>query len=147
MVFCLVQGDAIKNSFPIDTSSHTTVGHLKKAIKDAKQNAFSGIDADKLTLWRVNIVQTKENQEMTIEEHKGVELHSFETVGTHFQEVPLSTDIRIIVEPPATTGKCLPMVYLSNKKFAITKYNFLIVFSYWTKTIRRFRYIFATKEI
>src|SRR5204863_280719 len=87
-------------------------GHLKKAIKDAKQNAFSGIDADKLTLWRVNIEQTKENQEMIIKEHKGVEFHSFESVGTHFQEVPLSTNIRIIVEPPATTGKCLPMVYL-----------------------------------
>ncbi|UZO07637.1 uncharacterized protein OCT59_027917 [Rhizophagus irregularis] len=106
MVFCLVQGDAIKNSFPIDISSHTTVGHLKKAIKDEKQNAFIGIDADKLTLWRVDIVQTKENQEMTIKEHKGVELHSFESVGTHFQDVPLSTNIRIIVQPllPATTG-------------------------------------------
>ncbi|UZO07645.1 uncharacterized protein OCT59_027924 [Rhizophagus irregularis] len=105
MVFCLVQGDAIKNSFPIDISSHTTVGHLKKAIKDEKQNAFIGIDADKLTLWRVDIVQTKENQEMIIKEHKGVELHSFESVGTHFQNVPLSTNIRIIVQPllPATT--------------------------------------------
>ncbi|CAB5190691.1 unnamed protein product [Rhizophagus irregularis] len=61
---------------------------------------------DKLTLWRVDIVQTKENQEMTIKEHKGVELHSFESVGTHFQDVPLSTNIRIIVQPllPATTG-------------------------------------------
>ncbi|CAB4495511.1 unnamed protein product [Rhizophagus irregularis] len=47
-----------------------------------------------------------ENQEMTIKEHKGVELHSFESVGTHFQDVPLSTNIRIIVQPllPATTG-------------------------------------------
>ncbi|PKC64194.1 hypothetical protein RhiirA1_421852, partial [Rhizophagus irregularis] len=64
MVFCLIQGDAIKNSFPIDTSSHTTIGHLKKAIKDEKQNAFSGINTDKLTLWKVDIVQTKKNQEM-----------------------------------------------------------------------------------
>ncbi|CAB5394364.1 unnamed protein product [Rhizophagus irregularis] len=42
---------------------------------------------------------------MTIKEHKGVELHSFESVGTHFQDVPLSTNIRIIVQPllPATT--------------------------------------------
>jgi hypothetical protein len=30
--------------------------------------------------------------------------------------------IHIIVQPPqpATTGKCLPMVYLSNKKFALS---------------------------
>ncbi|PKC07234.1 hypothetical protein RhiirA5_418466 [Rhizophagus irregularis] len=108
MVFCLIQGDAIKNSFPIDTSSHTTIGHLKKAIKDEKQNAFSGINTDKLTLWKVDIVQTKKNQEMTIKEHKGVELHSFESIGTHFQEVPLSTNIRIIIQPllPATTDQC-----------------------------------------
>ncbi|PKK65023.1 hypothetical protein RhiirC2_715856 [Rhizophagus irregularis] len=45
---------------------------------------------------------------MTIKEHKGVELHSFESIGTHFQEVPLSTNIRIIIQPllPATTDQC-----------------------------------------
>ncbi|GES90603.1 hypothetical protein GLOIN_2v1786107 [Rhizophagus clarus] len=81
MIFCLVQGDAIKNSFPIDTRNYATFGHLRSAIKDAKQNAFV--------------------------EHKGVELHSFESVGSYFQETPTSTNIRIIVEPPppATTGK------------------------------------------
>ncbi|GBC09901.1 hypothetical protein RclHR1_00920019 [Rhizophagus clarus] len=51
--------------------------------------------------------QTKENQEVIVKEHKGVELHSFESVGSYFQETPTSTNIRIIVEPPppATTGK------------------------------------------
>ncbi|GES97964.1 hypothetical protein GLOIN_2v1764157 [Rhizophagus clarus] len=106
MIFCLVQGDAIKNSFPIDTRNYATFGHLRTAIKDAKQNAFVGIDADRLTLWRVDIIQTKENQEVIVKEHKGVELHSFESVGSYFQETPTSTNIRIIVEPPppATTG-------------------------------------------
>ena len=113
MIFCLVQGDAIKNSFPIDTRNYATFGHLRIAIKDAKQNAFVGIDADRLTLWRVDIIQTKENQEVIVKEHKGVELHSFESVGSYFQETPTSTNIRIIVEPSplATTGKCLLMVY------------------------------------
>ncbi|CAB5179533.1 unnamed protein product [Rhizophagus irregularis] len=107
MIFCLVQGDAIKNSFPIDTRNYATFGHLRIAIKDAKQNAFVGIDADRLTLWRVDIIQTKENQEVIVKEHKGVELHSFESVGSYFQETPTSTNIRIIVEPPppATTEK------------------------------------------
>ncbi|UZO21852.1 uncharacterized protein OCT59_014236 [Rhizophagus irregularis] len=107
MIFCLVQGDAIKNSFPIDTRNYATFGHLRTAIKDAKQNAFVGIDADRLTLWRVDIIQTKENQEVIVKEHKGVELHSFESVGSYFQETPTGTNIRIIVEPPppATTGK------------------------------------------
>ncbi|GBB94795.1 hypothetical protein RclHR1_24120007 [Rhizophagus clarus] len=107
MIFCLVQGDAIKNSFPIDTRNYATFGHLRTAIKDAKQNAFVGIDADRLTLWRVDIIQTKENQEVIVKEHKGVELHSFESVGSYFQETPTSTNICIIVKPPSpvTTGK------------------------------------------
>ncbi|CAB5179207.1 unnamed protein product [Rhizophagus irregularis] len=106
MIFCLIQGDAIKNSFLIDTRNYATFGHLRIAIKDAKQTAFVGIDADRLTLWRDNIIQTKENQEVIVKEHKGVELHSFESVGSYFQETPTSTNIRIIVEPPppATTG-------------------------------------------
>ncbi|POG61897.1 hypothetical protein GLOIN_2v1700674 [Rhizophagus irregularis DAOM 181602=DAOM 197198] len=106
MIFCLVQGDAIKNSFPIDTRNYATFGHLRTAIKDAKQNAFVGIDADRLTLWKVDIIQTKENQEVIVKEHKGVELHSFESVGSYFQETPTSTNISIIVEPPppANTG-------------------------------------------
>jgi hypothetical protein len=52
-----------------------TVGHLKEKIRDMKSNAFSGIDANKLTLWSVEIIQTKENQEMIIKEYKGVEIH------------------------------------------------------------------------
>src|SRR5688500_10442317 len=115
MVFCLVQGDAIKNSFPIDTSGCETIGHLKKAIKDAKQNAFCGIDANQLTLWRVDIIQIKENQEMIIKEHEGEELHSFKSVGDYFQKEPTSTNIRIIIEPTATTGKYSSIVYFSNK--------------------------------
>ncbi|GES77802.1 hypothetical protein GLOIN_2v1805244 [Rhizophagus clarus] len=107
MIFCLVQSDAIENSFPIDTRNYATFEHLKTAIKDAKQNAFVGIDADRLTLWRVNIIQTKENQEVIVKEHKGVKLHSFESVGSYFQETPTNTNIRIIVELPlpTTTGK------------------------------------------
>jgi hypothetical protein len=35
-----------------------------------------------------------------------------------------TSDIHIIVEPSTTIGKCLPMFYLSNKKFAIIKYRF-----------------------
>jgi hypothetical protein len=38
--------------------------------------------------------------------------------------VPVSSIITII---PATNGKCLPMVYLSNKKFAVTKYRVCLI--------------------
>ena len=58
-------------------------------------------------------------------------------------------DVNIHIAATTSAGKCLPMVYLSNKKFAVTKYRvwsnlifFKIVFSCWTKTIHRFRYVF-----
>ena len=122
MVFCLVQGDAIKNSFPIDidTNSNATIGHLKAAIKSVKPNTFGSIDANKPRLWKVDIIQNKENQNAIIKEHEGEELHPFQYVEKCFEKNLTSTNIRIIVEPPATTGKCLPMVYLSNKKFALS---------------------------
>ena len=123
MVFCLVQGDAIKNSFPIDTSKYATIGHLKIAIKDMKRN-----DLDKLTLWKVDIIQTTKNQEVIIKEYKEVELHSFELVGSHFKENPISSNIRIIAEPPPTTGKHLPTFYLLNKKFALSHILLLFFF-------------------
>ena len=37
---------------------------------------------------------------------------------------PVSSIITII---PATNGKCLPTFYLSNKKFAVTKYRFGLI--------------------
>lgn len=52
----------------------------------------------KLEKWRVDIIQTKENQEVKVKEHKGVELHSFESVGAYFQEMPTS------VSPSNATG-------------------------------------------
>jgi hypothetical protein len=123
MIYCLVQGDKVKHSFPIDIKDDTTVGHLKNAIKKEKKSIFDNIDANNLTLWKVDITQTKENQEMKIEEHKGIELFPFENIGTIFQGN--SNNIRIIVESPqpTTIGKCLPMFYhLSNEKIDYIDY-------------------------
>jgi hypothetical protein len=113
-VFCLVQGDAIKNSFLIDIKRDNNIAHVKEAIIVKIPNALEGIDVNSLTLWKVDIVQTKENQGLiinehaVINEHTGVELYSFENVGNVFenvfQETP-SSNIRIIVKPSRkTTG-------------------------------------------
>ncbi|KAF9965976.1 hypothetical protein BGZ65_000526, partial [Modicella reniformis] len=56
-LFCLVEGE--KSSFPVDIKPVKTVDRLKKAIKKAikeqKSNDLGDVDADKLTLWRVEI--------------------------------------------------------------------------------------------
>ncbi|CAG8723200.1 12965_t:CDS:1, partial [Dentiscutata heterogama] len=68
----------------------------------------------------VAIPLSKENQEKKInveinikEELGGEKLGYFEIIKNHFDKS--STYIQIIVQPPATTGKCLPMFYLLDK--------------------------------
>src|SRR2546421_3690564 len=39
------------------------------------------------------------------------------------------SNINVIAITPPATGKCLPTFYLSNKKFAVTKYRFDLI--YW----------------
>ncbi len=60
----------------------------------------------------------------------GVELSSTtKKLIRYFSQIPTDEHIYIIVQTPlpATTGKCLPMVYLSNKKFA----NLLLISSFF----------------
>jgi len=55
-LFCLVAGDDPNDrTFPVEISKTDTIGKLKKLIKTEKQNDFADIDADKLTLWKVDI--------------------------------------------------------------------------------------------
>lgn len=51
---CLVLGDDTSQIFPITIPPEETVGTLKKLIKEEKQHAFDGIDADRLKLWHVS---------------------------------------------------------------------------------------------
>src|SRR4051812_16630066 len=54
-LFCHVNGDPPDSVFPVKIDKKESVGILKDAIKEKKSNAFQGIDADQLTLWRVSI--------------------------------------------------------------------------------------------
>ncbi|KAF9301974.1 hypothetical protein BGZ74_006041 [Mortierella antarctica] len=54
-LFCLVDGEATSNAFPVEIESTKTVGHLKDLIKAKKTNNFHAVDANELTLWRVSV--------------------------------------------------------------------------------------------
>ena len=122
MLGCIVLGE--KNAFPVDFDTGKTIGHLKGAIKE---QAGLTEPAHKLILWKVNIPESKKQEiyegiDVKVK-FKGEELDSdLNTIGDYFKEQPTAKHIHIIVErsSPATTGKCLPMVYLSNKKFALS---------------------------
>ncbi|KAG0167291.1 hypothetical protein DFQ30_006200, partial [Apophysomyces sp. BC1015] len=67
-LFCLIDGELLKNAFPVEIDSTSTVGHLKDAIKLKKSNFFKDVDADNLTLWLVKIPEDKEGSAIKLGE-------------------------------------------------------------------------------
>ena len=150
MLYCLVLGEAIRNTFLVTINEKTEVPELREIIRKKKEYYFNDLkaDADQLILWKVEINAENMDLNTTIcanDVKKGEELDPFKGVYVYFnksehlsKEKPSSRIINIIVQPspPATTGKCLPMVYLSNKKFAITNV-ILIDVIFFTRLISR----------
>ena len=127
-LFCLVKGNTtFANAFKVDIEKDKSISRLKDAIKAKKQNDFAGVDADKLKLWKVEISDERDdilgNLNLLLQdEHK---LPATREIGEYWAEKPPKRHIHVIVSPPeTTTGKCLSMFYLLNKKFVVTKYQF-----------------------
>src|SRR3954470_6374125 len=96
---------------------------LKFLIWNKKKEMLRINDPDDLKLWKVALGDNL--KDIITEEqikNKGEEL----LPTTHFSEYFSNNDAvdasLVIIQVPAT-GKCLPMFYLSNKKFAVTKYR------------------------
>jgi hypothetical protein len=133
MVFCLVLGEvsARTRNFVIDiTNEMIYVSHLQRAVRDAKKEnpRFDSIPFNEFELWKVSIPTDDENDKLktldTIPPHEidikeqlgGEQMYPNKKIGNYFSQNPTDEVIHVIVKPPpATTGKCLPMVYLSNK--------------------------------
>jgi len=134
MLFCLVIGEEFSDRFEITINTEKTVSAVQDYIKGKKENALKNIDANNLKLWKVAIPTKTENNKRTILESQphdqidikndlwGVLLEADDNIEYLFNQPPEIKQISIIVQLPpplATTGKCLPMVYLSNKKFNV----------------------------
>ncbi|KAG0369128.1 hypothetical protein BGZ54_000242 [Gamsiella multidivaricata] len=65
-LFCLIDGEPTSNAFLVSIPSTDTIGHLKKLIKAKKTVAFADVAADKLTLWRVSVTITDDDEEIPI---------------------------------------------------------------------------------
>ena len=116
-----------------------TFGHLKQMILrviEESPNVYKNIREVK-SLWKVEklaegndkwtILEETAKDEAGVEQKLkdlGVKLKSSSFVNSSFPNcVAPEEHVHILVQPPpspATTGKCLPMVYLSNKKFALS---------------------------
>jgi hypothetical protein len=53
---CLVLGDDPSRIFTIKVASTENVSAFKNLIKERKQHAFDGVDADRLDLWDVSVL-------------------------------------------------------------------------------------------
>jgi hypothetical protein len=54
-LWCWVEGDDHKHTFPIEIMGSKTVSELKDAIKKKKEHTFQEVDADTLMLWKVSM--------------------------------------------------------------------------------------------
>jgi hypothetical protein len=133
MIFCFVVGTDLGSVFRVDGQIKMTIDELKDMIYKKKKNSFEDkrFDSCDLNLWLVDIPYDIENvklktlqnrsrdmneENITIQELGGKKLSPVDDIGDIFTYD--SKNIRIIVQPPppATTGKCLPTFYQSNKK-------------------------------
>ncbi|KAF9921611.1 hypothetical protein BGZ67_000357, partial [Mortierella alpina] len=62
-LFCLVAGETTSHAFPVKVSFDDTVGDLKKLIKIEKAHDFNDIDANSLTLWKVSVPVSDDEEE------------------------------------------------------------------------------------
>jgi hypothetical protein len=138
MIFCFVVGTDLRSVFRVYGHIKMTIDELKDMIYEKRKSSFDkSFDSADLVLWLVDIPYDLENVKLKTlqsrscdmdEENNiiikglgGKMLLSVDDVGKIF--TCDSKNIRIIVQPPATTGKCLLILYFSNKD------NFAILFS------------------
>ncbi|CAG8556996.1 5414_t:CDS:2 [Paraglomus brasilianum] len=121
MAFCFVVGTKVKSTFHVEGQAGMSISKLREVIYEKNKNDFKNFDANKLNLWKVDIpgdaendkfvkLRTLENrsdnEDTIIQELEGQELTPFDDFGDIFAYSDLK-NIRIIVQPPVTTDKCL----------------------------------------
>ena len=85
-----------------------TVGHLRRAIKEGKQNDFANIDANEFTFWRVYIPLDNADTvlgDLVLENsyENGIQnLNPLYKIEQVFPEEPADLHIHVIVQPPVT---------------------------------------------
>ncbi|KAF9423740.1 hypothetical protein BGZ76_003620 [Entomortierella beljakovae] len=103
-LFCIIDGNS--TPFSVYFKPDDTIDNLKKAIKKEKAIEFAEIDADKLTLWLVNLEIQDDDEESPIQLEAlpdAKKLRPITRVSKIFPEVPEDT-IHILVQKPAATG-------------------------------------------
>jgi hypothetical protein len=64
-LYCVVEGES--TSFPVEISADKSIGQLKDAIKLKSANEFRDVDAKQLTLWKVSIPATDDEEIISLD--------------------------------------------------------------------------------
>ena len=98
---CLVFGDPIENAFTVKVDKDETISELKEIIKTKKQNTFTDIDANELSLWKIDASLGELNQFIGKNDSDiktiGEQLLPLNKVGQEFPE-PAGERVHVIVQ-------------------------------------------------
>ena len=122
--------DNVEIKFP-----HFKVSHLKEKLFRRQIMKDIARSSEYIDLWKVDskkVDEEKDNlKEFTVDDIKGklggeMMIPRF-LLEDYFKAKETDTrDIHVFIVS-TSTGKCLPTFYLSNKKFAVTKYRFCLI--------------------
>lgn len=60
-LFCLVDGEPLGNSFPIEIPPGRTIGHLKDIVHDKRKSTFKDVDLSTLLVYQVSVPGDDQN--------------------------------------------------------------------------------------
>ncbi|KAF9555837.1 hypothetical protein BGW38_009219, partial [Lunasporangiospora selenospora] len=121
ILFCLVDGEATSNAFPVSASTTTTIGELKDLIKSKKSPRFDDVAADELTLWRTGVAITDDNDEHPISLDSLIEtkkLGPATRLSRVFPDDLPEETVHIIVQRPPSDNLDAAIDKISEKFFA-----------------------------
>ncbi|KAG0325630.1 hypothetical protein BG000_001729 [Podila horticola] len=108
-LFCLVDGESASNVFPVKLSADESIGDLKNLIKTALSPQFDDVTAKDLTLWRVSIPITDDDNAIPILLNNVTsdkkKLGPVDDISDVFEVRPPKKTIHIIVQRPPPTLK------------------------------------------
>ena len=98
-LFCLIEiNENVSKPFSIKIAGDESVHELKKRIKDAKQNDLKGVDADRLTIWKVDTPDDREIDSSGLAPED--ELKPTWRINHYWKAMPLDEHIHIFVRVP-----------------------------------------------
>ncbi|KAG0366522.1 hypothetical protein BGZ54_005232 [Gamsiella multidivaricata] len=105
LFFCLSDGEPMSNAFPVSIPSTNAIGNLKELIKAKKTPKFDDLAADELTLWRVSVRITDDDELpivlSTLKENEKKKLCPTTRLPKVFTEEPPEEAIHIIAQRPS----------------------------------------------